>query len=118
MKAPGLRLEPRPKQNRADGEPQRGFKLIEDDFDVQADLLDDAGLFEHLVGTILGHGLQGLRAETDFHELAELRNPDALVEQVRVDLALHTLGDVLTDTAFFLGFTAAMGFVAGGYLDA
>ena len=42
-------------------------------------------------------------AQLDAHELVQLGNPDALGLKVRRNGALGHLGDVTTDTAFFLG---------------
>ena len=74
--------------------------------------LDQAGFFKHFVGTHLVHGLERTGSKTDFHEFAKLRNENALVAKVRVNLAFHALGNVLTDTAFFLGLTTAVDLVS------
>ena len=74
--------------------------------------LDQAGFFENLVGTDLVHGLERTGGQTNFDEFAKLRNENALVAEVRVNLAFHALGNVLTDTAFFLGLTATVDLVS------
>ena len=74
--------------------------------------LDQAGFLENLVGTDLVHGLERAGGQTNFDEFAELWNENALVAKVRVDLAFYALGDVLTDTAFFLGLTTAVDLVS------
>jgi len=74
--------------------------------------LDDASLFQCHECTILVHRLQCAAAELDTDELAELRNPDALVLEVRRDRAFDHLGDVTTDTALFLGQTGTVDLAA------
>ncbi len=64
------------------------------------------------MGTQLVHGLERTGGQTDFHELTELRNENTLVTEVRVDLTFNALGNVLTDTAFFLGLTATVDLVS------
>jgi len=75
--------------------------------------LNDAGLFQGHESTILVHGLQGTAAELGADKFAEFWHPDALVLKVRGDRALDHLGDVTTDTAFFLGQTGTVDFAAG-----
>ena len=73
-----------------------------------AALLDEARFLEGHESAVLVDGLQRAAAQLDAHELVELGHPDALGLKVRGNGALGHLGDVTTDTAFFLGETGTM----------
>jgi hypothetical protein len=77
-------------------------------FSVGKDRLDQARLNERIQSTIFGDGFDRFAREAEFDVMTELRNPDALVLKVRRNLALHHLGDVTSDTTFFLGETRTM----------
>jgi hypothetical protein len=63
---------------------------------------------ERVESTIFGDRFDGLAGEAQFHVVAEFRHPDALILKVGRNFAFHHLGDVTTDTAFFLGETGTM----------
>ena len=74
--------------------------------------VEDTGLFQRVVGTVLGDGAQGLarKLHTDVATAAtvELGHPYTLLLKVGVDRTVDSLGDVTTDTALLLGKTGAM----------
>ena len=76
------------------------------------ELVEDTGLLESIEGAVLRNGAESLAGElhADVAALAtvELGNPDALFLQVRINCAVHHLGDVTTDTTLFLSKTGAM----------
>jgi hypothetical protein len=84
---------------------------------ILANRLDQASGEQGLVGSAFVEGLEGAGGKLDADVATEFRDPDAFVAQIRLDGALHPLGDVLTDTAFFLGFTTAVDFVTDGDAD-
>ncbi len=75
-------------------------------------LVEDTGLLQRVVSTILGDGAQGLAGKLHANETTlaavELGHPDTLLLKVRIYRAVHHLGDVTTDTALLLGKTGAM----------
>ena len=76
------------------------------------ELVEDTGLLESIEGAVLRNGAESFAGElhADVAALAtvELGNPDALFLQVRINCAVHHLGDVTTDTALLLGKTGTM----------
>jgi len=70
--------------------------------------LDEAGLLEGGEGAVFVDGLEGLAGGFDDHVATEFRDEDALFVEVWRDFAIHGLGDVTTDTAFFLGETGTV----------
>ena len=75
-------------------------------------LVEDTGLLEGIVSTVLGDGAQGFAGKLHANETTlaavELGHPDALLLEVRIHSAVHHLRDVTTDTALLLGKTGAM----------
>lgn len=75
-------------------------------------LVEDTGLFQRIVCTVLGDGAQGLAGKLHADETTlaavELGHPDTLLLKVRIYRTVHHLGDVTTDTALLLGKTGAM----------
>lgn len=67
--------------------------------------LNQPGLFESGVSTILVDRLQCPAGKRQTHPAVFLRNPDALALQVGGYLAFDHFGNVTTDTALFLGET-------------
>jgi hypothetical protein len=73
---------------------------------------DDSSLLQRHESTILIDGLQRAAAQLELHKLGKLGDPDTLTLEIWRDGALHDLGDVATDTAFFLGQTRTVNFSA------
>src|SRR5690606_33822549 len=71
-----------------------------------------SGLLQRHESTVLVDGLQCAAAQFELHELAELRNPDALGLKIWGNGALHHFRDVTTDTTLFLGQTRTVNFSA------
>lgn len=69
--------------------------------------LDQASFLEGRVGAVLVDGLEGAGRELDGDVALEFRHEDPLGLQVGLEDARGVGSDVGTDTAFFLGFTAA-----------
>ena len=69
--------------------------------------LNDAGFFERVVGAVFGQGLERTRGQLDRDVALQLGNEDALFLEVRLEDARRVGCDVRSNTAFFLGFTAA-----------
>ena len=69
--------------------------------------LNDAGFFERLVRAVLGQRLERAGGQLDRDVALQFGDEDALFLQVRLEDAGRVGGDVRTDTALFLGFTAA-----------
>lgn len=84
---------------------------------INIEKLDQTSGLEHTVSSVLVHGLERTGGKLDRHKFAQFRNPDALSAEVWINHALHTLGDVLTDTTLFLRFTAAMNVVTACNAD-
>ena len=74
--------------------------------------VEDTGLFQRVVGTVLGDGAESLAGKLHADETTlaavELGHPDALLLEVGIHSAVYHLGDVATDTALLLGKTGAM----------
>ena len=75
-------------------------------------LVKDTGFLERIEGAVLGDSTESLAGElhADVATLAtvELGNPDTLFLKVRINCAVHHLGDVTTDTTLLLSKTGAM----------
>ena len=72
------------------------------------DRSDQTSLDQRVEGAVFGDRFDRFAGESQFDVVTELGHPDALVLKVRRNLAFHHLGDVTTDTAFFLGETGTM----------
>ena len=79
---------------------------------VSAGLIENPGLLENVVGTVLGDSAKSLagklHADVTAATTIELGHPDSLLLKVGVDRTVDSLGDVTTDTALLLGKTGAM----------
>ena len=69
---------------------------------------DQTSLDQRVECAVFGDRFDRFAGKTQFDVVAELGHPDALVLKVRRNFAFHHLGDVTTDTAFFLGETGTM----------
>ena len=74
--------------------------------------VEDPGLLERVVGTVLRNGTKGLagklEAKVTTTATVELGHPYTLLLKVGVYSAVYNLGDVTTVTALLLGETGAM----------
>lgn len=72
----------------------------------------DAGLFESIVGTVLGDGTQSLarklHANVTTFTAVKLGHPNTLLLKVRINRTVNSLGNVTTDTTLLLSETGAM----------
>ena len=79
---------------------------------VSAGLIENPGLLQHIVSTVLGDGAESLagklHADVTAAAAVKLGHPDTLLLKVGVDRTVDSLGDVTTDTALLLGKTGTM----------
>lgn len=74
--------------------------------------LNNTGFFQRGVSAVLIDCLQPARGDPNAHELFQLRNPNAMLVQVRTKKTRHIFGNVPANAAFFLGHTAAVNHAA------
>ncbi len=70
--------------------------------------LNNTGFFQRGVSAVLIDCLQPARGDPNAHELFQLRNPNAMLVQVRSKKTRHIFGNVPANASFFLGHTAAV----------
>src|ERR1039457_3234815 len=70
--------------------------------------LNRAGFFQSAIRAVLVDRLQPPGGAANSHKLLELRHPDAMRMQVRLEETRHIFRDMAPDTAFLLGHTAPM----------
>ena len=79
---------------------------------VSAGLIENPGLLQHIVSTVLGDGAESLagklHADVTAAAAVKLGHPDTLLLKVGVDRTVDSLGDVTTDTALLLSKTGAV----------
>ena len=74
----------------------------------RSQVLNNSGLFESGVHTILVHGLECAGTEFQMNKLFQFRHPDALVAQIGGEKTRGVGSDMGTDTTGLFGFTAAV----------
>src|ERR1700736_3458393 len=70
--------------------------------------LDRSGFFQRRVSAVFVDRFQTACSDADADKLLQLRHPNAMCMQIWPEDARNILRDVTSDTAFFLGHTAAM----------
>ena len=77
---------------------------------------DEAGLLQSCVGAVFVQRLHRSCRHFDPDMLAQFRNPNAVLLEIRSEGAGHVFGDVATNAALFLGHTAPVNDAAAGNL--
>ena len=90
--------------------------LHEEESSFKIGVLNQAGGFQSGVNAVFIHGFEGPGGQFQGHEPFQFGNPETLGAQIGHKLTGGIAGNVGTDTALFLGFTAAVDGVAAGGL--